>query len=397
MSVTEATSLFAYPLVSIVITSFNYASYLPTTIQSARTQTYPHVELIVIDDCSTDGTAAVLDQIERDFPAIVVVRLATNSGQTAACLEGLRVARGDYILFLDSDDALLPDCVATHLSVHLSSRRAIGFTCTDSLQVVDGRLVTARNCSISEAFLRMPQDETLTSTAALERLEREGLDLPRLDASRLRYVWPDCTDWRWSTTSCMLFRRTVLDLVMGATHLRELHIATDGYLTYISNLLSGSVLIDSAVVMYRIHGSNKSQATANLDGFANSKMDPRLFDQVLSIFSRDFVERFPVYADALDGRQKLVDVCGQIGFFCRERDPSSETTLLSRALVERRGELESVVGRDLVDGMIEHAREGWLPAIPGSPNAPQVAWSRRDRGGLRARLSNLIRRKPLDA
>ena len=85
---------------------------------------------------------------------------------------------------------------------------------------------------------------------------------------------------------------------------------------------------------------------------------------------------------------------GVVGFFCRDRDPSSETTLLSRTLVEHRGDLERVVGRDLVDRMIEHAREGWLPTIPGSPNAPQAAWSRRVRGGWRARISKLLRVSP---
>ncbi len=98
-------------LVSIVIPCFNQAEFLGEAIESALTQTHPHVEVVVVDDGSTDNTSAVAAR----FPGIRVVARA-NGGLPAARNTGLAATSGAYAVFLDADDRLLPEAVATGVS-----------------------------------------------------------------------------------------------------------------------------------------------------------------------------------------------------------------------------------------------------------------------------------------
>jgi glycosyltransferase involved in cell wall biosynthesis len=93
------------PLVSVVIIAHNCAQYVGHAIQSVLEQTWPRLELIVVDDGSTDATGAVIQRVSD--PRMKYVR-QTNKGPNAARNEGIRHARGDLIAFLDCDDWWLP-------------------------------------------------------------------------------------------------------------------------------------------------------------------------------------------------------------------------------------------------------------------------------------------------
>jgi hypothetical protein len=95
------------PLVSIVITSYNYEHYLRATIDSALAQSYPRTEVIVVDDGSTDSSPAVI----ASYGDAVTAILRENGGEAAASRSGLDASRGDIVLFLDSDDLLDADAV----------------------------------------------------------------------------------------------------------------------------------------------------------------------------------------------------------------------------------------------------------------------------------------------
>jgi hypothetical protein len=104
------------PLVSIVIPCYNQGRYLGDAIDSARRQSHPHVEVLVVDDGSTDDIAGVV----AVHPAVACLR-QDNAGTAAARNRGLRESHGELIVFLDADDRLLPDAIALgadHLSRH---------------------------------------------------------------------------------------------------------------------------------------------------------------------------------------------------------------------------------------------------------------------------------------
>src|SRR5215469_12425788 len=96
------------PLVSIIITSYNYRRYLPDAIDSALNQTYPNTEVIVVDDGSTDNSREVI----AGYDGRIVPVLKENGGQASAFNAGFELSRGDVICFLDSDDALFPTAIA---------------------------------------------------------------------------------------------------------------------------------------------------------------------------------------------------------------------------------------------------------------------------------------------
>jgi glycosyltransferase involved in cell wall biosynthesis len=95
------------PLVSVVIPCYNSARYLAETIESVRLQTYPRIEIIVVDDGSTDETA----KIARSYGVHYIYQ--ANRGISAARNTGIVHSRGKYVLFLDHDDRLLPRAVET--------------------------------------------------------------------------------------------------------------------------------------------------------------------------------------------------------------------------------------------------------------------------------------------
>jgi glycosyltransferase involved in cell wall biosynthesis len=96
------------PLVSIVINNFNYARFLPGAIESALGQTYSPMEIIVVDDGSTDESARIIANYRDDR---IIRILKDNGGQASALNAGVARSRGDIICFLDSDDLYYPDKV----------------------------------------------------------------------------------------------------------------------------------------------------------------------------------------------------------------------------------------------------------------------------------------------
>jgi glycosyltransferase involved in cell wall biosynthesis len=92
---------------SIIISSYNYGRFLGQAIASALDQSYPHTEVIVVDDGSRDNSREVM----AGYGSRILPVLKENGGQASAWNAGLAASRGDVIFFLDSDDVLLPDAV----------------------------------------------------------------------------------------------------------------------------------------------------------------------------------------------------------------------------------------------------------------------------------------------
>jgi glycosyltransferase involved in cell wall biosynthesis len=115
-------------LVSVVIPSYNHAAYLRQALESVFAQTYRNIELVVIDDGSSDGSAPLLERLlERcPFPAKWVAR--ENRGAPATINEGIGLARGDYINILNSDDYFAPNRIARMLEEVASRNVAWGFS-----------------------------------------------------------------------------------------------------------------------------------------------------------------------------------------------------------------------------------------------------------------------------
>ncbi|MCS4044604.1 hypothetical protein GGQ00_003064 [Salinibacter ruber] len=115
---------FEEGLVSVIVPTYNRADLLPQTLESVRKQTYRPIELVVVDDGSTDETLAVLHRWKEAHEGNgLSVRILTqeNSGAPAARNRGLVESRGEYIQYLDSDDLLHPQKVEIHVDTMCTS------------------------------------------------------------------------------------------------------------------------------------------------------------------------------------------------------------------------------------------------------------------------------------
>lgn len=88
------------PLASVIIPNWNGAHHLPTCLESLRRQSYPHVEIVVADNGSTDGS---LELLAQDYPKVQVLALGQNQGFAGACNAGIEAGRGEFLTLLNND------------------------------------------------------------------------------------------------------------------------------------------------------------------------------------------------------------------------------------------------------------------------------------------------------
>ncbi len=96
---------------SVLVNNYNYARFLPETLESVSAQTCPALEIIVVDDGSTDDSMTILADCQKRMPNLRVHRQA-NGGQLSAMRTAIRLASGDWCAFLDADDTWLPGHLA---------------------------------------------------------------------------------------------------------------------------------------------------------------------------------------------------------------------------------------------------------------------------------------------
>src|SRR5436190_9110386 len=134
-------------LVSVIIPCYNQAHFLNEAIQSALAQTYSHREIFIVDDGSTDNTA----EVAAGFASARYIR-QENSGVSAARNTGLKESRGEYLVFLDADDRLLPealeigvDCLHRHPECAFASGHSRFITADGALLPTPAQLCVTRD------------------------------------------------------------------------------------------------------------------------------------------------------------------------------------------------------------------------------------------------------------
>lgn len=112
------------PLVSIVIPVYNRSKTIRRAILSVSNQAYKNIELIIVDDASTDNTPKIIKNYinKNKTLTITYLRVKKNMGVVSARAEGIKRAKGEYIAFLDSDDELTPNSISDRISVSLNSK-----------------------------------------------------------------------------------------------------------------------------------------------------------------------------------------------------------------------------------------------------------------------------------
>lgn len=115
-------------LVSIVTPAYNAARFIGESINSVLAQTYPHWEMIIVDDCSKDNTRELVEQYTQKDPRIRLLKQSKNGGPALARDMAIQAAKGRYIAFLDTDDLWLPTKLEDQLKFMEEKVAAISFT-----------------------------------------------------------------------------------------------------------------------------------------------------------------------------------------------------------------------------------------------------------------------------
>ena len=162
-------TMSAFPLVSIVVASHDAAGWLPQSLASARAQTLRDIEILVVDDGSTDATPALLHELAAAEPRLRPLRRDRRGGPSAARNLALDHARGRWVALLDADDAFLPERL-TRL-VALAERRGAELMADDLLlEDVDQRVVLGRHLGTA-AIAAAPQPLGLADFIARDMSE----------------------------------------------------------------------------------------------------------------------------------------------------------------------------------------------------------------------------------
>ena len=118
----------ASPLVSVVIPTHNRQEMLERALNSVIAQTYPALEILVVDDASGDGTADLVGEVQSRSAGVRYIRKATPEGAPAARNAGIQAAEGELVTFLDDDDEYLPERIEKLVRAY---HPAFAFVCSD--------------------------------------------------------------------------------------------------------------------------------------------------------------------------------------------------------------------------------------------------------------------------
>jgi glycosyltransferase involved in cell wall biosynthesis len=209
------------PLVSILINNYNYGRFINDAIESALAQTYQHIEIVVVDDGSTDNS---LEVIARYADRVRLLE-KENGGQASAFNAGFASSMGEIICFLDSDDLFAPEKV--NRIVEIFDRQPQAGWCFNRLRIFGDGIGDSPRIQLRSRF--------------------GELDGRRATASGKPPFLP-------TATSGMSFRRDTLARILPMSEL--IRITSDNYIKFVALALTKGWMDSQELSLQRIHGDN---------------------------------------------------------------------------------------------------------------------------------------------
>ncbi len=252
------------PLVSIIINNYNYGSFVGEAIDSALNQTYSAIEIIVVDDGSTDNSREVI----ASYKDQIIPVLKENGGQASAYNAGFAATSGEIICFLDSDDVFLPEKVALVVK-EFQADPEIGW-CFNTVKLL--------NYKTNQEIGQTRQNGV--GKCDFRDLVKKGTSL---------YVPP---------SSGLCFRRSLLAKIIP---IPEVFInGADGYPMKAAPVLSPGFMIEEALTIMRVHGDNnstlrKDRPQLQTKNIVNAYFLRTKFPQLAKVCNRMFARGLSAY------------------------------------------------------------------------------------------------------
>ncbi len=226
------------PLVSFIVTSYNYEKFLYQTLESIKNQSYKNLEIIIVDDNSGDNSVKVAEDFIAQNQDLRVILLTNeqNLGQLGSMLHGLRYANGQFVSFIDSDDMLLEDYAKVHIQTHLQT--SVAFTSCRIVEIGENDEVHTFN-SISS-----PKCENLKDLFETENAEFKILKHKRFGG------------WYWSPNSSAIYRKAAIEELLEYKNADKWRICPDKFVMNYAHLIGGSAVIFTPLLGYRRHNGN---------------------------------------------------------------------------------------------------------------------------------------------
>lgn len=250
-------------VISVIIPVYNVAAYLPECLRSILSQDHPELEVILIDDGSTDDSGAICDEWAARDSRIRVIH-QKNGGAAAAKNAGLRAATGTYLSFVDSDDYLEPGAYSHMLGL---------------LQRHEADVV---QCAFRDVYRDRTEDQ----------IHIEG----RTVFSTLEYLTRYTTDWTCGLLWDKLYRRAIFDDIF----FEEGHKIDDEYFTYRGIMNADKVVCDERIIYnYRKRRSSVMYSPESGQKILLDRIDylgkrrrniEKRFPELRVVFDRHFLE-----------------------------------------------------------------------------------------------------------
>ena len=158
-------------LVSIISPCYNVGKYLRKCLESIINQTYTNLEIILVNDCSTDNTLDILLEYEKKDKRIKIINNTQNLGASPSREKGYNNSTGDWICFVDSDDALNPKTIETWLD-----------TVDEETDIVAGKVKNLKDKEFDEYICNMHDRLEIIEFGHREIMEHLGMFL-KMDVS----------------------------------------------------------------------------------------------------------------------------------------------------------------------------------------------------------------------
>jgi len=173
------------PLVSVIVTSYNHAEYLEQRMKSLLAQTYDNIEIIVVDDCSTDGSREVLEDY-RGNSSVNLVFLEENGGYASACNFGLDQSRGAYVMFAECDDYNDPDHIRTLVNIMEQNGRVGAAYCRSNIVDEKGAILGTDYDVRDSSFKSLCENDVLIPSGIMARFFLFACVIPNMSAALIR-------------------------------------------------------------------------------------------------------------------------------------------------------------------------------------------------------------------
>lgn len=171
--------MFDNQLVSVITPAYNASKFISKTIDSVVKQTYKDIELIIVDDKSTDNTVEIIREYQKTYPFIRLFEQEVNAGAAVARNTAMSKARGRYLAFLDSDDVWLSDKLEKQLSQMKNTGSVFSFAAIEMIDE-DGNLLKSHRHipkSVDYRFL-LKNTAIATSSVLLDRNAFANFTMP---------------------------------------------------------------------------------------------------------------------------------------------------------------------------------------------------------------------------